>query len=121
MPNAALAAIKQSKTSYADTSNLSDLVQVFCNNKKTQTPTKGPAKDANTSIIKGFAAMTLTLHDISNRTLRLNWNALLNPIQTTQTETSLEISVISTIIQKLGTDTSFSQKRHIQACSHKFS
>jgi hypothetical protein len=57
--------------------SLDALTYVFCNKKKTQTPTTGPAKDANTSIIKGFAAMTLTLHDISNRTLRLNWNALL--------------------------------------------
>ena len=28
-----------------------------------QTPTTGPAKDANTSIKNDFAAMTLTLHD----------------------------------------------------------
>jgi hypothetical protein len=62
------------------------LTQVFCNNKKRQTPTTGPAKDANTSIIKGFAAMTLTLHDISNRTLRLNWNALLTQFKLLSSE-----------------------------------
>lgn len=28
-----------------------------------QTPTTGPAQDANTSIKNDFAAMTLTLHD----------------------------------------------------------
>jgi len=40
-----------------------DATQLFCSKKNKNTPTTGPAKDASTSIIKGFAAMTLTLHD----------------------------------------------------------
>ena len=55
-----------------------------------QTPTTGPAKEANTSMKNDFAAMTLTLHDKFYQHTALETNALLIPFKP-PTEISLKI------------------------------